>query len=163
MLDYWLNPANLPYHKKRGTDPKLWLDAEKETQYFNQLVDTPLLDRRGGAAVPVLNDKAIGHVLLNDWQDDGKRRLHFHMWRHLVTHETLGGSIKLAQKIIRLSVEYFLATYPVTDIIGDVAVSNRPANHVLKSMGMTPSETLQASYLGEMQPYYRYRFTRDVV
>jgi hypothetical protein len=160
MLDYWLAPENRAYHLLRGTDPAVWIDPERERRALGAVVETPPPERRHSAAVVTRHGQAVGHVLLNDVQDDVRRRLHFHMWRRKIERTSLTDTLRLTKIMARCALRHFFEAHAIDTIIGDIAVSNRPANFALRSMGIKPFATVEEEYLGIRQPYHRYVFSR---
>lgn len=163
MLEYWLGSENEPYHRRRGTDPNTWIDPVRERRAFTNMVATPIQERNHSAAVVLYRGQAVGHVLLNDLKNPAKRRMHFHMWRRKIKRTSLTATLVLTKKIVRNSLEYFFVTHGVDEIIGDVALSNAPANFVLRAMRIFPAAVVDEAYLGERQAYNRYVFNRGAM
>ncbi len=161
IMDYWLNPINDEYHRNLGinnTNYKKFVRSHPP-KYLKQIATKPI-DRIHATAIVNVDGRKLGHILLNNIQNNECVRMHFHIWRNHSKIDSLGGTISLLSKVFPLSLSYFFNTYDINSIIGEVAVHNKPANFVLNRLGYTLEKTVMANYWDEDQLYNRYVFRR---
>ena len=161
IMDYWFNPKNQEYHSRRGSFGEAQRAAlANDAELLLAQTKTPLMSRRSTTAIVEYRGRAIGHVLLNDIHSNEKRRMHFHAWPNTARIQNLGSVLTFLPKIVLVALDYFFQSYDIEYIIGDISAGNEPANYVLARMGFLPEETVEATYLGEMGRYSRYKFHR---
>ena len=158
ILNYWFNPDNLKYHQRRGTFGEEQLKLfQNQGDVLLEQAKTPQRNRKGTTAIIELNACPIGHIHLNDIRDDEKRRVHFHPWPNSRPNEIFGQAIGLGIQYLSLSIDYFVQTFGVPELIGDVAIENKFANFCMKKAGYSSMGEYKASYLGYEGNYHRYR------
>lgn len=163
IMDYWFHPDNQDYHEKRGLD----LHSEgaeilkQQPAILKKQIQIPVKDRKSTTAIIVLDGKKVGHVLLNNIQDEQSRRMHFHMWRHHLPKQNLGATTIILKQLIQESLKYFFQEFNLSNITGDISQSNKVALYVLSRAGFEPLTSVQASYLGQEGFYKRFTFRKE--
>lgn len=163
IQDYWLNPANLAYHLKRGAEPEHIQRLIGQWGVLEKQAATPLAERTSSTAIVLLNGAPVGHSVLNEIYAPEKQRMHLHIWRGRIKFADLTGPRRMLNAAIPAALQHFFDNFSVMQITGEVAARNALFNLVLQRLGFRPRETVLTQYLSSTaEPYYRYIFGRKV-